>query len=368
MFKINSSSNESLAREGQLKTKKGKIRTPFFMPVATKGEVKFITKKELHELKYEAFIANAFILFLRPGLEVIEKSHGLHKMIDWNKPLFTDSGGFQMLSKHFLISSNKSGVHFRSPFDGQKFFMTPKKIMEIQNKLDSDVAMVLDDVPRFGGTKEYYINSLKRTMEFAKICKESHENKKQLLFGIAQGGTFTDLREKAIEETIKLGFDGIALGGLAIGEGSHLMIDITQHCSKLLPENQIHYLMGLGSPADLVKAVDLGMDCFDSIFPTRMARHGHLFTKKGAIYVKKAKYRNDFNAADDCSCYSCKTHSRAYLHHLFKTKEPNYKRFATYHNLHFISNLFQEMRTAIKENSFKKFKEDFLKNYKVKAS
>ncbi len=364
MFKIISEEND--ARSGKLKTKHGTIETPFFMPIATKGTAKQVSSEELKQLGSEAIIANAFILHLKPGLEVLNKFKGLHKFMNWDKVIFTDSGGFQILSKSFLHSADEKGVYFKNPFDNSKNFFTPESIMEIEKQIGADVAMALDFVPHYGNNKDYIAECTRITHLWAERCIKSHDSNKQLLFGICQGGTFKELREKSSKFINSLDFDGIALGGLGIGEGRELMYNTVKLSVKHLDENKPRYLMGIGSPEDLLEAISLGIDCFDSRFPTMNARHGGIFTSKGKINIEKAEYKYDTYPLDeDCKCYTCKNFSKAYIHHLYKTYEPIRDRYGNIHNLFFIQNLIKNVRKAIKNNEFKDFKKEFFRNYKL---
>ncbi len=360
MFKI--THKEGKARVGTLETAHGRLETPFFMPVATKGSTKHISHQELEEMNTDCIICNAFILYLTPGLEVIKE---LHQFINWQKPIFTDSGGFQMLKKQFLIQVSKKGVHFRSPFDNSKHIISPEKAIEIQNHLNSDVAMCLDFVPHYGNSYEYMKETLVKTHDWAKRCKAAHKNKNQLLFGITQGGTFQDLREESAKFMNSLDFDGYSIGGLCIGENKEETLKAIDWSTPFLDENKPRYLMGAGSPIDLVEGVYHGIDIFDSIYPTRHARHGQIFTSKGDLLIRKSKHRLDEKPLDEnCSCFVCKTYSRSYLHHLLKNKNHNGYKLVSYHNLYFIQKLIQNIRKAIKEEKYEEFRNEFVKNYK----
>ncbi len=355
-FKIQAKSGK--ARAGILETAHSKIQTPFFMPVATKGSVKLLSHEEVFSAGTQCIISNAFILSMKPGLEVIKKAGGLHKFMSWKKSLFTDSGGFQVLSPDFCLKLEEDGVLFRNPFTGTKSIFSPEQSIKIQNTLSSDVAMCLDDVPTAGSSLNRLRESSERTFQWAERCKKVHKNKKQLLFGISQGGTDKKLRTKSTNQIASLDFDGYAIGGLAIGESLSKMIKTVEHTIPLLPENKPRYLMGVGSIRELVKAVSLGVDCFDSAFPTRTARHGRAFSSKGNINIDAARYRFDLKPLDSkCDCPVCATHSRAYLHHLFRTKEENARKWLSLHNLFFVHNLMNEIRESIIEGKFseKKF-------------
>lgn len=364
-FEITHKSKKSLARTGILKTAHGKIQTPFFMPVATKGAVKLVAHPELRKMNIECLISNAFINYLKPGLPLIEKAGGLHKFISWDKSLFTDSGGFQLILEDFVYKISDKGVQFRNPFDKSIELVTPEKATAIQNILGSDVAMCLDHQPTFGKTRADYLDSLIRTIEWARRCKQAHNNPDQLLFGITQGGTHKDLRIKGAIAITKLGFDGIALGGFGIGEAQADMFSILKASKKYISQTKPVYVMGIGSPIELLNAIDNGADMFDSAYPTRMARHGKIFTSKGPIQINRGKYKQDFSPLDsECKCFVCKNHTRAYLHHLYKTYEQNGEMLLSHHNTYFIANMMEEIREAIAEQRFTKFKKEFETKYK----
>lgn len=374
-FEIVAKDSSSLARAGFLNTAHGKVSSPFFMPVATKGAVKFVTHEQLqNEMNVECLISNAFINYLKPGLSLIEQVHGLHKFMSWDKSLFTDSGGFQLILDHFSPVVSQKGVTLTNPFDKNRELISPEKATLIQNSLGSDVAMCLDHQPLFGKSRANYLDSAIRTIEWGERCKLAHDsnesktNKHQLLFGIAQGGIHKDIRQKCALALNKIGFDSVALGGFGIGEAQQDMYSIIRSVKEVLPENNCTYVMGIGSPLELLNAVSCGADCFDSAYPTRMARHGKVFTSKGTIEIDHSKHRTSFFPLDnDCNCFVCKKYSRAYLSHLYKTHEQNGLMLLSYHNTFFISNLMEKIRLSIKENNFGKFKGEFEKNYKKKS-
>ncbi|MBL7147587.1 MAG: tRNA guanosine(34) transglycosylase Tgt [Nanoarchaeota archaeon] len=353
--------NQDKARTGIFKVKNKKIETPFFMPCATFGSGKVIGTDDYKKIGINAIIANAFLLSLKPGIDILSKK-GIHKFINYNKIIFNDCGGFQVI-RDFFIKKTDRGIYFRNPFDNKEELLNPEKIMEIYSKIKSDVIMVLDDMAPLGSDYEYCKDAVKNTLNWGKKCLElNKKHKKQDLFGIVQGGLFKELREKCAKEINKLDFDGNAIGGLAIGESKKEMYKILNYVIKYLDKNKIRYLMGVGSPEDIVKSVELGIDCFDSVFPTQNARHGTLFTFKSKVYISKCK--KDFNPIEeDCGCFVCKSYSRAYLYHLYKIKESLVKRYLSYHNLYFMNELMKKIRLNIKENSFGKFKKEFFKIY-----
>ncbi len=362
MFKIKAEENS--ARVGVLDTRHGKIETPFFMPVATKLNVKLISPLDLRKLNVDAVIANALLLYLKPGLDLVNKFNGVHKLMNFDGVIFTDSGGFQMISDNFLISINEKSAKFRDPFTKKIIEMYPEKNMDIQERLKSDVAMCLDYMPRYGDDLDKIKKSVELTYEWAKRCKESHKDDKQLLFGIVQGGINIKLREKSAELITSLGFDGYGIGGLAIGESKEELRKIVDSVINKLPKNKPRYLMGVGSIPEILENIEKGIDCFDSCYATRHGRHAVAFTKKGEIRLEKAIYKEDFNPIEkECDCEVCKNYSRAYINYLIKINEYNWMRLVSLHNIYFIQNLFKEIKNAIKENNFKKFKEGYLKKF-----
>jgi len=349
------------ARTGILKTKTGEYETPFFMPVATKAAPKYLEVSELEELGAKAFISNAFLLYLKPGLEVIKKHKGLHNFTNWKNCIFTDSGGFQVLSLNdFKDKFTDKGLKFKSPFDGSYHELTPKLLMQIQNTLSSDIAMVLDHMPLHDYTYEQVKEATERTHLFARQCLEHHKDKSQLLFGIIQGGTFQDLRKHSAQFISSLDFDGIALGGLAVGEPLDKMNEMIKVSIVNMPENKPRYLMGVGSPKEIFEAVEQGIDIFDSVWPTRNARHGKIFAHEGYLEIDKSIHKNSIEPLDkSCNCKVCKTYTRAYLHHLIKTNEPTGKKLLSYHNIYFLQTMMKKIKVAIKEGRFKELKDEY---------
>ncbi len=364
-FGITYRDKKSLARTGELQLAHGKIQTPFFMPVATKGSVKHLSLQEVEEFGVRCMISNSFIFYLRPGLETIQRAKGLHKFMGWKHGLFTDSGGFQILDDTFLHSRSEEGVILNNPFNNNsRELYTPEKAMQVQNILGSDVAMVLDDVPKFGTSRPFIAETLSRTLKWAKRCKKAHANDNQLVFGISQGGTYVDLRRKGIAELNKLNFDGMALGGMAIGEPKEVMQKVIDAVRKDIPENKPVYVMGLGSPEDIIRAIHSEIDIFDSCFPTRIARHGTALGWNGRVSIENLKYQHDFSPLDrECDCFVCTQHTKAYMHHLCKNKEETGYRMLTHHNLYFVQKLIEKSREAIQEGKFSAFAKGFLKDY-----
>ncbi len=369
-FKIKHKDKGTKARVGILSTKSGKIETPFFMPVATKTAVKHISTCDLHEMKAAAVISNAFVLFMRPGTELIKKMGGVAKFMGFNGIVFTDSGGFQMYSPRLYIGSKENGVMFRNPYTLEKIFVTPEKDMEIQMDLGSDVAMCLDSMPLIEHSKDSVAEAVRKTSIWAKKCKKHHDflqkdlekNKRQLLFGIIQGGIHEDLRKLSAKDIVSLDFDGYSIGGLALGEPKEDEYKMIEVAKKTIPEEKPVYLMGAGDPLELLEAISRGCDIFDSRFPTQNARRGAIFTSEGRINLKGASYKEDKNPIDkNCDCFVCKKYSRAYIRHLLLQEEGAGLRLATYHNLHFLQRLMEDAKKAIRKGKFKDFLAKFRK-------
>ena len=354
------------ARAGVIETPHGKIETPVFMPVGTQATVKAMTKEELETIHSQIILGNTYHLYLRPGDNLINDFGGLHKFMNWDKPILTDSGGFQVFSLGELRKIKEEGVHFRSHLNGSKHFLSPEKSIEIQNNLGSDIMMVLDECPPGMSSREYLIPSIERTTRWAKRCIDANKNKdRQGLFAIVQGGIYEDLRDKSFAELSQYDddFSGYAVGGLAVGEPREDMYRILHYSTPKLPENKPRYLMGVGEPLDMLEAVESGIDMMDCVHPTRIGRHGTVFTKYGRVVIKNQSYYRDDRPLDECDCYVCKNYTRAYIRHLFKAEEILGQRLATYHNLYFLIKLMDNARRAIKEGKFKEYKEEFIKNY-----
>ncbi len=368
-FEILYEDDKTGARLGKLRTKHGDVDTPAFMPVATKATVKTLSNHELNDIGTQSIIANAFLLYLRPGMEVLNEAGGVHGFMSWDRTIFTDSGGFQMLNEDILIKVSDSGVIFKSPFDGSRHEFTPEKCAQVQVELGADVAMVLDECPAYGSSFDEMQTSMKRTLNWARRFKDAHKSDEQLVFGITQGGVFRDLRRECTEALVRIDFDGYAIGGLSIGEPKEEMNEVLSYSTPLLPQDKPRYLMGVGSPEDMLEAISLGTDIFDSAFPTRNARHNTVYTKNGKINLGKEHYNKDFGPIDQgCGCYTCRNHSLAYVNHLLREFEWLGLRLATLHNLHFLENMMKEARNAIKRGEFTRFKDEFLKNYLKKES
>ncbi len=347
-----------------MQTPHGKIETPIFMPVGTSATVKTLSPADLEEVKAQIILANTYHLYLRPGHELIKRAGGLHNFMSWNKPILTDSGGFQVLSLKGLRTITKDGVKFQSHLDGSYHFFSPEKVIEIQEAIGADIIMAFDECPPHPATKTYIAESLKMTLEWAKRCQDHHKKEDQALFGIVQGGIFDDLREESALKLIEMDFPGYAVGGLAVGEEKHDLYRITAFLNNILPPDKPRYLMGVGTPLDLVTNIANGIDMFDCVMPTRNARKGTVFTTEGKLVVKAARYKEDFSPIDpNCSCYTCRNFSRAYIRHLFNVDEILALRLATLHSVHYYLNLMNDVRKAICNGTFKQLQEEISKYY-----
>jgi len=363
-FNVEHQDAQSAARSGRISTIHGEIRTPVFMPVGTQGSVKALTPEDLLSLGVEIILANTYHLFLRPGHERIARLGGLHPFMHWQGPILTDSGGYQVYSLGALRKISSEGVSFRSHLDGSNHFLSPELTIQIQEALGSDIAMCLDECTPYPVTYDYARLSHELTRDWAVRCKKAHQKKEQALFGIIQGGTFKDLRKESVEAIMNLGFDGYALGGLSVGEEKAARQEIMAYILPLLPDEKPRYLMGLGTPEDLIEGVGLGADMFDCVLPTRNARNGMLFTRRGSMSIKRAEYAEDAQPVDpDCTCYTCRNYSRAYLSHLYKAGEMLAARLLSIHNLSFLINQTRAMREAIARGNFRQRKKLFIDGY-----
>ena len=331
------------------------------MPVGTRATVKTLSPAELHDVGAQIILGNTYHLYLRPGHELIQKAGGLHKFMGWNKPILTDSGGFQVMSLKGLRKITPEGVRFQSHIDGSYHMFTPEKVIKIQNAIGADIIMSFDECPPYPATKKYIAESLKVTLDWAKRGKEVHKDtEKQALFGIVQGGIYEDLREESARKLMDMNFPGYSIGGLAVGEPKDDLLKITSFLNNILPKNKPRYLMGVGTPIDLLENIENGIDMFDCVMPTRNARKGTIFTRNGKLIIKSARYKQDFSPIDEeCDCYACRNFSRAYIRHLFSVDELLGMRLATIHSLHFYMELISKARKAILENRFSQFKKEF---------
>lgn len=357
-----------LARRGTVHLAHGDVQTPAFMPVGTYGTVKAMTPRDLNDIDAHIVLGNTFHLWLRPGLEVIAAHGGLHKFMGWNKPILTDSGGFQVWSLGAMRKISEEGVKFQSPINGDTCFLTPEESMHIQKVLNSDIVMIFDECTPYPATHKAASDSMQLSLRWAKRSKAAHEGNPNALFGIVQGGMFEDLRNISLNGLVDIGFDGFAIGGLSVGEPKEDMLRILAHTAPQMPADKPRYLMGVGTPEDLVDAVSQGVDMFDCVMPTRNARNGWLFTQYGDVKIKNASYKQDLKPLDsDCDCYTCRNFTRAYLHHLHKTGEILGAQLNTIHNLHYYQKLMQSMRNAIETDTFEAFKIEF-KNKRAQTS
>ncbi|EGN75244.1 tRNA-guanine transglycosylase, queuosine-34-forming [Idiomarina sp. A28L] len=347
-------------RRGRMTFDRGTVETPAFMPVGTLGTVKGMSPEELKATGAEICLGNTFHLMLRPGTQIIQQHGDLHDFMNWDKPILTDSGGFQVFSLGDLRKISEEGVVFRSPINGEKILLTPEKSMEVQRELGSDVVMIFDECTPHPATVKQAEDSMQLSLRWAQRSKDAHGDSKAALFGIIQGGMYEDLRDVSLTGLTDIGFDGYAIGGLSVGEPKEDMMRILDHIAPKMPEDKPRYLMGVGKPEDLVEAVRRGVDMFDCVMPTRNARNGHLFTSEGVVKIRNARHRTDTAPLDSsCDCYTCKHYSRAYLHHLDRCNEILGARLNTIHNLHYYQALMQGMRDAIENDQFDQFVSDF---------
>lgn len=351
---------DGLARRGVLNFTRGSVETPAFMPVGTYGTVKAMTPEELRELGAQIILGNTFHLWLRPGTEVIRAHGDLHDFIHWEGPILTDSGGFQVFSLGDMRKITEQGVHFQSPVDGAKVFMGPEESMQIQRELGSDIVMIFDECTSYPATETEARDSMELSLRWAQRSKAAHQGNPNALFGIVQGGMFLDLRERSLAGLEEIGFDGYAVGGLSVGEPPEDRLRVLDYMARRLPQDHPHYLMGVGTPEDIVEAVRRGIDMFDCVMPTRNARNGYLFTHHGTLKIKNAVHTRDTGPLDPlCDCYTCRNYSRAYLRHLYRCNEILGARLNTIHNLYYYQTLMRKLREAIEAGRFATFREDF---------
>ena len=353
------------ARRGRLHTPHGTIETPVFMPVGTAGTVKAMKPESLKEMGAQIILSNTYHLYLRPGHELVREAGGLHKFMNWDRAILTDSGGFQVFSLGDLRKITEEGVKFRSHIDGSSHMLTPEKSMEIQNALGSDIMMAFDECAPYPADRDYVKHSLERTTRWLKRCKDYHQNtENQSLFGIMQGGMYRDLREESAKAIVDLDLPGYAIGGLSVGEPKDLMLEVLDYSADFLPADKARYLMGVGTPDYLFEGVERGVDMFDCVLPTRIARNGTAMTSRGKVVIKNAKYQKDFSPLDpNCDCYTCRNYSRAYLRHLFKANEILSSMLLSEHNLYFLVKMMENIRKAIEEDRFNEYKNEFYEAY-----
>ncbi|MBT2697930.1 queuine tRNA-ribosyltransferase [Neobacillus sp. B4I6] len=353
------------ARLGRVHTPHGSFDTPAFMPVGTLATVKTMSPEDLKEMGAGIILSNTYHLWLRPGHEIIREAGGLHKFMNWDRAILTDSGGFQVFSLSEFRKIEEEGVHFRNHMSGEKLFLSPEKAMEIQNALGSDIMMAFDECPPYPATYEYMQKSVERTSRWAERCLNAHSRPNdQGLFGIVQGGEYEELRKQSAKDLVSLDFPGYAVGGLSVGEPKDIMNRMLEHTTPLLPTNKPRYLMGVGSPDSLIDGSIRGIDMFDCVLPTRIARNGTLMTSTGRLVVKNAQFTRDFGPLDEnCDCYTCRNYSRAYIRHLIKCDETFGIRLTSYHNLYFLLRLMEKVRQAIMEDRLGDFREEFFEQY-----
>ena len=353
------------ARRGVVHTPHGDIQTPIFMPVGTLATVKAMSPEELkNDVKAQIILSNTYHLYLRPGHDIVKEAGGLHKFMNWDRPILTDCGGFQVFSLSSLRKISEEGVLFNSHLDGSKHLFTPEKVMEIEEALGADIIMAFDECCPYPADYEYVKKSMERTTRWAVRCKEAHKTENQGLFGIIQGGFYKDLREQSAKDLISLDFPGYAIGGISVGEPKEEFLDILRYTTPFMPENKPRYLMGVGSPDYLIEASLAGIDMCDCVLPTRLARHGTALTSKGKLVIRNQNFARDWNKLDDeCDCYTCKNYTRAYLRHLIKTNEILGMRLLSLHNLRFLTKLMERVRIEIEHDNLLAFREEFYKKY-----
>jgi queuine tRNA-ribosyltransferase len=360
MMKFELDKTHGRARRGRMKFARGTVETPAFMPVGTLGTVKGMTPEEVKETGAEICLGNTFHLMLRPGTSIIQQHGDLHDFMNWDKPILTDSGGFQVFSLGELRKITEEGVTFRSPINGEKILLTPEKSMQVQRELGSDIVMIFDECTPYPATQAEARQSMELSLRWAERSKKAHEGNDAALFGIIQGGMYEELRDISLNGLTEIGFDGYAIGGLSVGEPKEDMMRILEHTTPQMPVEKPRYLMGVGKPEDLVEAVRRGVDMFDCVMPTRNARNGHLFISTGVVKIRNAVHRTDTGPLDpDCDCYTCKNYSRAYLHHLDRTNEILGARLNTIHNLRFYQRVMSDMRHALDEGTFDEYVQNF---------
>lgn len=364
-FELIKTCKQSGARLGKVHTPHGSFETPIFMPVGTLATVKTMTPEELKAIDAQIILSNTYHLWLRPGEDIVKEAGGLHKFMNWDRPILTDSGGFQVFSLSDMREITEEGVHFRNHLSGEKLFFSPEIAMQVQNDLGPDIMMALDECPPYPASKTYMEQSVNRTSRWAERCLKAHKNPDtQALFGIVQGGEYIDLRKQSAKDLISLDFPGYAIGGLSVGEPKAIMYHVLEETTPLLPDDKPRYLMGVGSPDALIEGAIRGVDMFDSVLPTRIARNGTCMTSEGRLVVRNAQYARDFSPLDkNCDCYTCRNYSRAYIRHLIHTNEILGFRLTTYHNLYFLLKLMEQVREAIKEDRLLDFKEQFFEQY-----
>ncbi len=363
-YSLKKKSSKNMARLGEF-TFNGKVyKTPMFMPVGTNATVKTLSPEEIKEIGCGIILANTYHLWLKPGEDIVSKAGGLHKFMNYDGPILTDSGGYQVFSLARPKDITEEGVHFKNHENGDRLFLTPEKSIEIQQKLGSDIVMSFDECVKWPSTHEYIEKSVERTLNWAKRGKDVFKREDQMLFGIVQGGEYEDLRRHCAEELTKMNFDGYSVGGTSVGEDKPTMYKMVGYATKYLPEDKLRYLMGVGDPIDLIENVMRGIDLFDCVSPTRLARHGHAYTRNGKINLKNSKFKEDFTSVEEgCNCYACKNYTKAYIRHLITADETFGARLLSIHNITFLTNLMAEIRKNIETDTLEEFRDNFIKDY-----
>ena len=363
-YELKQKSNRNQARLGEFIYNGKTYETPMFMPVGTNATVKTLSPEELKNMESGIILANTYHLWLRPGEDIVKKAGGLHKFMNYDGPILTDSGGFQVFSLARPKDIDDNGVHFKNHLNGDNLYLTPEKSIEIQMKLGSDIVMSFDECIKWPSSYEYVKNSVDRTLKWAKRGKDVFTSNEQMLFGIVQGGEYEDLRKHCANELVKMNFDGYSIGGTSVGEDKKTMYKMVEYSTKYLPEDKLRYLMGVGDPIDLIENVMRGIDIFDCVSPTRLARHGHAYTKYGKINLKNSKFKEDFTPVEEhCGCYACQNYTKAYIRHLITANETFGARLLSIHNISFLINLTKEIKEHIKTDTLEEFRDEFILNY-----
>ena len=363
-YKLKYKDPNTMARLGEIAFNGKTYETPMFMPVGTNATVKTLSPEELKMIGSGIVLANTYHLWLRPGEDVVASAGGLHKFMNYDGPILTDSGGFQVFSLAKPKDITEEGVKFKNHLNGDALLLTPEKSIEIQQKLGSDIMMSFDECVKWPSTHEYLEESVERTLRWARRGKNVKSDNDQLLFGIVQGGEYPDLRKHCALELVKMNFDGYSIGGTSVGEDKPTMYKMVEYSTPYLPEDKLRYLMGVGDPIDLIENSMRGIDIFDCVSPTRLARHGHAYTKHGKINIKNNKYKTDFTPVDECDCYACKNYTKAYIRHLITASETFGQRLLSIHNIRFLTKMMEDMRKAIQEDKFEEYKKAFIERYK----
>lgn len=363
-FQLQRKDTGTRARTGWVQTPHGNFETPVFMPVGTQGSVKALTPRDLEEAGAEIILSNAYHLYIRPGIDIIQKLGGLHRFMSWKKPILTDSGGYQIFSLSKMRKISEEGATFQSYFDGKEIFLTPERVVEIQEIIGSDIAMVFDECPAPTDDKKKIHQSMELTLRWAKRCKEHHRKKDQALFGIVQGGFFDDLRKESLARTVEIGFDGYAIGGICVGETKEKTLNVLDAVLSEMPEDKPRYLMGVGTPLDFLESIERGADMFDCVNPTRYGRNGTAFTPSGKVVVRNGSYQEDERPLQEgCGCYTCRHFSRAYIRHLLNAKEMLGPQLVSIHNVYFFVQLVKQARGEIQKGTFAEFKKNFTQQF-----